>query len=182
MTPEQLATIKQHIEASEGRIPWLYLDTRGNPTCGIGHLVRTLAAAQALPFQPPITFGEWTRLLTVPNGLRATSYQIDSQGRLSETDIDALLDADLAECEAGLREHFLEFGQWPDSAQAAVLDMAFNLGVVGLLVKFPSLAACVCAEDWVACTTRCHRIGISAERNAATVALFTQASKGATHA
>ena len=36
MTPDKLATVKASIEASEGRIPWLYRDSGSNgwPTCG----------------------------------------------------------------------------------------------------------------------------------------------------
>ena len=37
-------------EENEGRYAWMYLDTRHNVTVGIGHLLPSPAAAEALPF------------------------------------------------------------------------------------------------------------------------------------
>ena len=45
----QLSDFRHHLEAFEGRIPWLYLDGPGNVTGGVGHLFRSYADAAALP-------------------------------------------------------------------------------------------------------------------------------------
>lgn len=178
MTPYQLEQLKANFEAAEGRSPWLYLDTKGNATCGVGHMVRSLEAAQALPFDPPITQTEWKDLTVAPNGMLYTSYRCDTRGRLSDSGIDELLEADIRECEQGLKTYFLHWDEWPDAAQAAVVDMAFNLGVAGLMIHFPHLTAAACAQNWETCSTQCHRLGIAPSRNNSTVAWFRQAAAG----
>lgn len=177
MKPELLAAIKLRTEAAEGRIPHLYRDNAktGNATCGIGHRVSSFAAALELPFRPRIAAREWAVLMAAPAGMRAAAYAIDTLGRLSNTDIDMLLDQDLQAAEAELRTHLPEFDSYPDGVQAAVLDMGFNLGVPRLIIEFPHLVCAVKARDWAMCAQQCQRRGISDQRNAETAALFQEA-------
>jgi GH24 family phage-related lysozyme (muramidase) len=175
MTDSQRNKIKTEIEVREGRVAWLYRDSAvaGNATCGIGHLVPDFTRAQALPFRPPIERGEWAALMTAPRGLRAQFYCIDTRGRLSDADIDAILESDIAAVEAELTVRWPDYPTFPPGPQAALLDMGFNLGVAGLL-KFAHLVTAVGCKDWAACAASCHRRGISDARNAATAALFRQ--------
>ncbi len=175
MTPERLAAFKARTEQVEGRTSWLYRDNAkaGNATCGVGHLVGSFEAARALPFTPPIQRAEWVALMTAPAGMRATTYQIDTKGRLSDSDIDALFDADIEAKLAELRARWPAFDTFPGGPQEALLDMAFNMGMETLL-KFTHLCCSVDAGNWQAASGQCHRLGISEARNAATSALFLE--------
>jgi GH24 family phage-related lysozyme (muramidase) len=176
VTEAQLNRVKARTEQREGRIAWLYRDsaTEGNATCGVGHLVADLAHAQSLPFRPSITAAEWHGLMTAPRGMRAAAYQSDTEGRLTDAAMDALLDQDLNACLERLRVQFSDFDGYPGGVQEALLDMAFNLGIGGLL-KFSHLVCAVRASDWKSCSLQCHRRGISEERNQETAALFLAA-------
>ena len=176
MQPAELSTFKLRLEAEEARIPWLYLDTTGNPTCGIGHETPALADAQVLPFQPRITQAEWDKLLAMPAGLLARAYMGATLGRLPDAAINALLAADIATRETAMTAAFPGYPGWPATAQLAMMDMDYNLGLGGL-EKFTRLAASAKVGDWDAAALQCHRIGISSERNAETAQFFLQAAR-----
>jgi hypothetical protein len=173
MTEELLNQIYENVDQEEGRVPWLYRDNavEGNATCAAGHLVASYAVAQAIPFDPPIEPEEWEALMDAPVGMKASFYQKYTLGRLTDPQIDALRDADVAESNEELRRQFPQFDSWPDGVQAALVDMEFNLGLEGLL-KFHKLMAALEAEDWTVCSLECHRRGISEERNKWTATLF----------
>jgi GH24 family phage-related lysozyme (muramidase) len=177
LTPGQLAILKLHLEADEGRTTWLYLDSRGNPTCGVGHLTRELADALALPFAPPVTEGEWVKLTNCPPDRSASVYAGFTDARLSDAGVDAILNADIDAGLKALAAEFKDFETWPGAAQLALADMSFNLGQAGLM-KFTHLVASVRARNWKACAMQCHRRGISDQRNRETADLFTQANSG----
>ena len=174
MTDDQLSQIKANTEAAEGRVPWLYRDSgpEGRITTGVGHLVPDFAACQVLPFQPPITGAEWAQLLTEPRGCKAGFYQAVTKGRLSDSAIDDLLGADISAVTSALSSRLILFGTYPDGVQAALVDMAFNLGAAGLTKGYPKLMAAVQRQDWATCAAECHRNGISADRNKGTADLF----------
>ena len=44
------AKLKKKLFQYEGKIPHMYLDTKGYVTVGIGHLLKDVAAAQKVPF------------------------------------------------------------------------------------------------------------------------------------
>ena len=176
MTPDKLATVKANIAASEGRVPWLYRDSgpEGALTCGVGHKVSDYLACQSLPFSPPITAAEWAALMVEPKACRASFYQAVTKGRLSDVDIDTILDADVASKIAQLTAVIYGYENLPDGPQAALLDMAFNLGVGGLTKGYPKLMAAVKSGDWQTAAAECHRNGISADRNQQTANLFLE--------
>ena len=62
----------------------------------------------------------------------------------------------------------------------ALFDMAYNLGVGGLL-KFRKLLAACTSGQWEIAATECHRAGIGDERNLETAALFLQAADAGTN-
>ena len=180
MTPDKLATVKSNIEASEGRIPWLYRDSGPNgwPTVGIGHAVFDYQSCMAIPFKPSITAAEWAALMAEPKACRASFYQAVTKGRLSAADIDSLLDADVAAKIAQLTAVVYGYENLPDGPQSALLDMAFNLGVGGLTKGYPKLMAAVKSGDWQTAAAECHRNGISPGRNQQTANLFLEGNNG----
>jgi len=176
VTPSTRAKLAASISQSEGRISWLYRDSaeEGNATTGVGHLVASYPAAQLLPFDTPITAGEWQELMSAPVGLVASAYRQYTVGRLSYDAIDSLLDLDLSAAEKSLSARWAKFPAFPESAQMALVDMVYNLGLGGLL-KFTHLCAAVDSQDWATAAKECHRQGISEARNQLTAARFQEA-------
>ena len=128
----------------------------------------------ALPFKPSITAAEWAALMAKPKACPASFYQAVTKGRLSDDAIYALFDADVAAKISQLTAVIYGYENLPDGPQAALLDMAFNLGVGGLTKGYPKLMAAVKAGDWQTAAAECHRNGISADRNQQTANLFLE--------
>ena len=66
---------------------------------------------------------------------------------MADADIDALAAADVARFEASLAAELPNWNTYPPTAQAALFDMGFNLGIGGLK-KFDHLLAAVDAGQW----------------------------------
>ena len=111
---------------------------------------------------------------SAPLGLPAKDYRSLSELNLPEDAIDQLWSDDISTFTTSLRKNIPNFDTYPDPAQDALFDMAYNLGIGGLLRYHNLLAACR-AGDWDRAATESVRHGISDERNKATAALFLQA-------
>jgi len=173
--------LKEKIKIQEGCINHMYLDTRGYVTVGVGHLIRDPAHARELPFvfrrngsmaTADEIINEYHILKEQPVGLRATSYEPYTQLILPDTEIESLLDQHIEEFTKGLKSNFQGFDDFPPPAQEALYDMAFNLGMSGLINKFPKMVAAAQNGQWNVCATECRRTGISDSRNLDTKKLF----------
>ena len=169
------------LEWFEGAIPWMYLDTRGYVTVGVGLMLPNAAAAQKLPFlvghrtatQDEIAT-EYARVEALPMGRPALFYRRENGLVLEKVEIDSLLRTVLSGFEAELRAKLTGYDRFPDSVKLALLDMAYNLGPVGLLQGYPTLIAAVEAGNWSKAATNCFRHGPGAARNLWTQKLFLQ--------
>jgi len=168
----------------EGRIPHMYLDTRGFVTVGVGYLLADAAAAQALPFvrradrvaaSPTEVRTDFDRVHQQAMGKLAQSYRVFTQLDLPDPAIDALLQATVARFEAGLVQNFTAYATYPAPAKRALIDMAYNLGIDGLL-KFKRLKAAVQARNWAQAAAESHRNGPSDDRNDWTRQMFLKAA------
>lgn len=124
------ARLRRFIEAHEGRRVNAYVDSRGIPTIGVGfNLTRPDAKDKIAAL-----------------GL---SYEAVCRGTVSLTDaqIDALLDLDIAAARAGARRCVHAFDTLPPQAQMVIVDMIFNLGVGGFST-FRKMIAAVERRDW----------------------------------
>ena len=169
------------LEWFEGAIPWMYLDTRGYVTVGVGLMLPNAAAAQKLPFivgQRTATADEiateYTRVEALPMGRPALFYRQENGLMLEKVEIDSLLRTVLAGFEGELRAGLTGYDQFPDSVKLALLDMAYNLGPVGLLHGYPTLIAAVEAGNWSKAGNNCFRHGPGAARNLWTQKQFLQ--------
>lgn len=176
-------TLTNELIEEEGVIPWPYLDTRGNVTVGVGHRVPDLASMLALPFlwqgtlaSPQQIRNAWTWLIRQKPGLPASAYRYGLT--LSDAQIRALLEADLESTQTRLVRVLPAYSLAPAPAQKGLLDMAFNLGVAGLILKFPMLIADAERGNWTGCAAQCIREGVSDSRNQATQSLFRAAALG----
>lgn len=177
-----LANVRSLLIKYEGRVGYLYRCTGGKVTVGVGHACETAADAGKLPLMNTAGTAAsseqidaaFSAVSTSPLGLIASHYRAYSDLRLSEDAIDELLDSDIVNFTAELRKRLPKFDSYPDSAQDALFDMAYNLGIGGLL-KFHNLIAACDAGDWERAAQESARNGIGVERNQGTAELFRAA-------
>jgi GH24 family phage-related lysozyme (muramidase) len=180
----QLNNVTQRCKRNEGCVLHLYLDSEGFPTIGVGHLVSDLVAALKIQFVNRVTGAPATAaekeadLLNIrkaPIGLLASTYKKYTKLDISESVSDQLLEYDVQEKVEELLHHHTQMQGYPEPVQEALVDIAFNVGVAGVM-KFKHLLAACEAGDWEKAAAACHRKGISEERNDETASLFRQVS------
>jgi GH24 family phage-related lysozyme (muramidase) len=168
---------------AEGMKSYIYLDTAGFMTVGVGHMIGKPAAPSAdawkfewrdtttdkLQNEPKEIGKEFERLSRLNYGPAITAHSFAKAAtlKLDETQIKRLLEADINDFLAQLRRKFPTFDSFPETAQLALLDMAFNLGTTKFLGTYPTLINAVLQEkpNWEVAAAQCHRRGPSEERN-----------------
>ena len=180
-------------EENEGNIPWMYLDTRGNVTVGIGHLLDDADEAAKLPFvagragRPAAAADIVAGHAAVRRARRlatrgAGAFRGLTDLRLPEASVLALYERDFNAILGYTRDAFRSVGggfdSYPPAAQLAVLDMAFNLGARGLYRRFPRFREHgLGRRDFATAARECRRTGISASRNDRTRDLLLEAAR-----
>lgn len=164
----------------EGRVPHMYLDTRGYPTTGVGHLLAAVKDAYGLPFLLPT--GLAAALHDILNDYQAVKqsqpgklpkyYAAIADLRLSDASIDALLMSDIQVISSGLITRLAELPTFPDPAQNALVNMAFQLGPHGVTAKYPRLMAACRAHDWKTAAAECFIPDAQKSRNDANKKFF----------
>ena len=167
------------LEEFEGSIPWMYRDTVGKVTVGVGLMLPDADAACRLPFEvggaaaaETAVRAEFARVEALPMGRAALFYRAASKPELPQGAIDSLLRTVLTGFEDKLREALPVYDAMPDGVKMALLDMIYNLGPAGLLKGFPKLMAAVAAGDWAQAAACCERRGPGAARNLWTRQMF----------
>ena len=87
----------------------------------------------------------------------------------------------LAGFEATLRKRLTGYDGLPDGMKMALLDMAYNMGPVGLLEGYPRMIQAVETGAWTVAAAECARGGINAARNAWTRQQMLAAVVGTIH-
>lgn len=156
----------------EGVVPFLYLDSLGNVTCGVGFLVPDRTTLERMPWKPSVAdaLADYSLVKAAQVGHLASWYASLVRARLSEQDMRRMFDERVADLQKLLQREW-ELSTLPEPARIALTDMAYNLGVGGL-AKYVRLRAAVRAGDWQGAMAECHRAGVQPERNAATTCLF----------
>ena len=174
--------LRQRLIQSEGRTDYMYRCTGGEVTVGIGHAIQRPSDALAFSWQVngaaasrEQILADYGAIAAAPLGLVAPKYRPLTSCRIDSAQIDELNAADIQKFEDALRAQLPAWDTYPEPAQVALFDMAFNLGVSGLFRKFPKMIAAVKARDWATAAAQCHRNGIQQERNDETADLFRQA-------
>jgi GH24 family phage-related lysozyme (muramidase) len=169
----------QRLKKFEGSTSYMYRCTGGDVTIGVGHAIpdstRALALAWTGSPAPALIANDFTRVGAAEKGLPAPHYAGLTQCRLAGGAIDVLLTSDIEAFEKNLTARLPVWTGYPEPAQQALFDMAYNLGVGGLLQFHKLLAACA-SGDWETAATECRRAGIADDRNRETAALFQQAA------
>jgi len=161
------------LKSFEGCVPWMYRDTVGRVTVGVGLMLPSAAAACALPFQAvgaaataEQIAAEFARVDAMAMGKLPSFYRAAGSLELPELVIDEKLSAVLAGFEATLRAGLAGYDKLPDGVKMALLDMAYNLGPEGLLKGYPKMIRAVETGAWAEAAAESARGGINAARNA----------------
>jgi GH24 family phage-related lysozyme (muramidase) len=177
--PAYLDQSLAQLEHFEGSIPWMYLDTRGHVTVGVGLLLADANAARKLPFTianqpatPDQIAADYERVHAMPMGRPAGFYHQRLCPQLPQPSIDSLLRTVLLGFESDLRTHLPTYDALPDTVKLALLDMAYNLGPANLLREYPRLLQAVQAGNWARAAATCFRHGPGAARNQWTQQMF----------
>jgi GH24 family phage-related lysozyme (muramidase) len=172
------------LREGESSVSYMYLDSSGNATVGVGNMLPTAAAAAQLPFvniqtglpASALDIGaEWTALRARPSGQNygAAYYEQFATLKLTGPAIDSLLLSRIEEFQKALAASFPKYSASPPKCQRGILDMAFNVGVDGLRKKFPEFINAVENADWIRAATQCHSAApISETRNSFVRNLF----------
>jgi GH24 family phage-related lysozyme (muramidase) len=165
---QSLAKLKEF----EGCVPWMYRDTVGKVTVGVGLMLPDAKAAQALPFvlgarvaTPEEIAAEYARVDAMALGRASSFYKVPTSLELTQQTIDAKLSSVLAGFETDLRTEFPHYDALPNCIKMALLDMIYNLGPAGLFKGFPHLIAAIQSGAWAQAAEHCMRHGPSAARN-----------------
>lgn len=171
----------------EGCTTWLYCDSRGLPTIGIGNMVPNVDAMLRLPMVHSGS-GElatddekrntWKDVVGAfkSGTLTAAFYLTSSDLRLPRPFVAALAEDRIThEFVPGIIRLCHDFGSWPEQAQRGIVDMAYNLGLHGLASFVNLLSACQ-RRDWKTAASECHRATCRHYRNAWTEQMFLDAA------
>jgi len=158
----------------EGKVPHFYLDPSGLVTIGIGCRVATIHEAlqldflykdSKLPAERDSIRNDFIIVSQSISGQDTSYYDLLTNLFLSEEDIVKLFIVKYLEKLHYTKTYFADFDSFSDNIKLALLDMTFNLGVTGLIMKFPKFTKALQRKDWMAAAAECDRHGISAERN-----------------
>ena len=162
----------------ESATTWIYRDSLGYATVGIGNLLHDADEACALPFQnvtegrpatPDEIRKEFTRVMSCQRGMRADAYRAIKLTPRIELTAEAVNSLAVRRLETeflpGLAKLCPGFESFPEAAQSVLVDMAFNLGLRGL-EKFGHMLAAVDKRDWSEAARQCHVATSRPERNA----------------
>ena len=166
--------IKLHMVPHEGNVSHMYLDTASRVTVGIGNMLPSVTAAQALAFIDRTTKNAATQeqiktdfeaVAKQPPALPARRYREHTKLDLPDVAVNLLFKDRVAEFTRQLTSYFPDHSTFPDPAQLAILDMAFNLGAAALNTKWPSLKRAILAQDWAEAEKHCSRPQAQPSRN-----------------
>ena len=168
----------------EGSVEWMYLDTVGKVTVGVGLILPNAVAAQALSFlrgDGPATqeeiAAEYARVSALAKGRAAKFYAKPTGLQLSDEVIEQKLRDALTGFESYLRKHIGGYDGLPDAAKIALLDMVYNLGPGKLFAEYPRLIAAIEAGDWKTAAQHSQRRGPGSARNEWTRQQFLSVAK-----
>ncbi len=190
------ATYLPKLNEFEGSYSYMYEDTAGNVTVGVGKMLPNAAAAQKLGFvrranptaKPPVVAGpatpdeikaDFDSVNSQPSGKLASYYKQFTKLDLPDSVISSILNADVQSFLSSVIASFPDFNSYPAEACAAIFDMAYNLGAGKLVSDFPTFCKAVKAKDWATAAKECQRGGIGDARNAWTKAQLEKADADA---
>lgn len=188
-SPNLIATLMKRLEQQEGRIPHMYLDTRGYVTVGVGNMIPDANQAAAISFVHRDTGRaatateireEYSAIKQRPYGRRygASAFRPYTSLELTNATIDQLTRKHVQSFTGELQTIYgkAAFNAMPDKVKLALYDMIFNLGMTKLKNEYPNFNRHIGNSDWAAAARESRRGGISDERNLYVRNLLNQAA------
>jgi len=162
-----------NLKRFEGVVEWMYLDTRGLVTVGVGEMLPDVARAQSLPFvdssgqpaTPDAILADFKRVSDLAPAHSPDFYRVPTSLVLPPDAIDTLLMNRVTDFDGQLSERFPAYASFPDPAKLGLLDMIYNLGAAKLFDTFHHFMSSVDNQDWLGAADNCHRMGPSQARN-----------------
>jgi GH24 family phage-related lysozyme (muramidase) len=172
----------------EGKIAYMYLDSRGFVTVGVGNLVSSVEQAKKLPFvnantgktaTPQEIETAFTAVSKMAKDRTAAHYKQNPSIELKDETIKLMAIKRLKEeFVPGLQKIFSGFDAYPDPAKQALVDMVYNLGGTGLK-QFKKLIAAAEKGAWQEAANESHRTSCREARNNWTRERFKKAAEEA---
>lgn len=170
----------------EGRCGYMYLDTRGLVTTGIGNLIDPVSLAFELPWLHPDDSPashadierEWKRVNAMRSGMVAGRYRGPGSLHLADDAVDALVASKRDQFWDTLTGYFPGAPDWPADAQMGLLLHAWAVGPHAYRRHWPKMSAALDACDWATVAEQCVMPKARASRNAAHQLCFNNAAAG----
>ena len=188
--------VARKLEEYEGRHNHLYLDTVGEVTVGIGHLIpdrHSIASVQMYvtqnghPTTPATTVqkqAEYDHISKQKRNYRAAWYKQFCTLQMRDSDINVQRDhhinnfhTELTSLYSRANGYRIPFDEMPDEVQMALFDMIFNLGATRLQSQFIKFNAAIKSQDWVRASQESNRPQVSMTRNTYVKQLFQAAHR-----
>ncbi len=186
ITNQTRIILQKNLAIYEGYINYLYLDTKGNVTVGVGHLipnknsvsgiilykVQNKLLTQLATLQEKIA--EYSKIAKLPWGKRYTaeSFESHSNLRMKNSNINVLLDKNIDKFYMDLKniykkdKGFLhDFDDFDSNVQLALFDMIFNLGATKLVNGFPKFNRAIKSNNFKKAAKESHRLDVDHFRN-----------------
>lgn len=183
-TTQEQSEIDKSIRHFEGETDFMYLDTEGRVTVGIGFMMPDENAAVDFPFldfddnaaSEAQKRAEWRNINALAKGHVASWYEDSTELYLPDDFISSHLQSLVAVNFTELTRIFPEYGDYPSAARLALQDMIYNLGMTKFN-KFSNLKDAVIRRDWVTAAAESHRKIPDESRNDAVRDLFLKAAE-----
>lgn len=158
----------------EGMVSHFYLDGKSLVTIGIGCVIANKEAATMLNMYFKSSnmkaklmdiIGEWNTVKSLIPGKLTSYYAENTRLYLPDSDIINLFTFRIHDKIFNLRKSLPEYDKFPKDVQDVLIDMSFNLGISGLIMKFPKFIELLRKRNYSGAANECHREGISEARN-----------------
>lgn len=171
------------VQKYEGRTSWMYLDTKGLVTTGVGNLIDPVSLATPLPWLLPggdpateeQICSQWSAVKAMAPGMVAAKYRAADSLYLADEAIDDLVRSKLAAFWSILAGQFPDAEEWPAPAQLGLLLMAWALGP-HFPARWPLFRGACERQDFVSAAAQCEISGARPARNAEHRGLFLAAA------
>jgi hypothetical protein len=193
LRPSVAAAFTSYTGPFEGYCTWMYLDTKGYVTTGMGNLIDSIQAAQTLPWltagnkpaSPSQIAAEWRQIKARQSSKNLGGYAFEKWAtlHLEHGPIDRLVAVKMADFAAAVNHTYPTFAGAPADAQLAWLDMAWNYGPAFMDKKtasgswvWPNFRAAVKVSHWARAADNVGDVSRGHTRNQSRARLFLNAA------
>lgn len=156
----------------EGSITYMYMDTTGHVTVGIGTMLPNVQAAQAIPFislgypaSPAQIEAEYNRVVSIGPGFGAEHYHRGATMGIGPDVAKSLAQSHVNDDRGYLQNMYSEFDSFPFSVKVALHDIIYTVGPTRLRDNFPNFNTAVNSKNWTEAANESHRRNVGDGRN-----------------